>query len=180
MEAIIYYEQLGIASDAADLQHEQIRQQQVSLRLQQNQNEIVRMTQLRQILAQEQVTFGVRNIAPESGTIKAITEQNFQAFIMDENADKLNFMGKQQALNIQDKMVDVQKRAQYLSATAGFIHSMENIAGAVMGAGAGGGVGGAGASGGAMMGAGGYGGYGGEGGYYNYNMFDGYNMNLNR
>lgn len=175
MEAIIYGEQLSLAKEGAELQHEQIRQQQVALRLQQNQNEIGRMMQLRKVLAEEQVQLGVRGISAQSGTIKAITEQNLQAYIMDENADKLNFMTKQQSINIQDAMVDLNKRAQYLAATAGFIKNIENIVMTVGTAGAGGGgAGGAAASGGAMAASRNKGAS---------NMFDasgsGYNMNLN-
>jgi len=172
MEAVLYYEQMSIASDAADAQHAQNRQQQVALRLQENQGELVRMHQLRRILSEQQVQLGVRNIDSRSGTVRAITEQNLQAYIQDENADKLNFNAKMQNLNIQNRMIDINKRAQYIQATAAFMKEIEGAVSAGAGAGGGaGGMGGARASGGAMAGSGG-----------SSNMFDnanGYNMNLN-
>lgn len=164
MEAVLYSQQLQVASDAADLQHDQIRQQQVQLRLEQNQGEIARTQQLRRVLASEEVQVGTRNIAPGSGTIRAITEENLQNFLKDQNADRLNFLGKQSYLNIEDQMVDVKKRAMDINATAGFLKEVENIVVAAATGGAGGAVGGAGAAGGAGAG----------------NLIDyGSNMNLN-
>jgi hypothetical protein len=162
MEALVFNAQANLTGQAADLQHEQIRQQQVQLRLQQNQSELMRLQKMRQVLASEQVQFGVRNIAAGSGTIRAITEQNFVNFMQDETADKLNYMAKQQNLNIANAEVDLRKRSQYISEASGFLSKMASYASAGMGGGMGGGGLGVSASGGAMGGD---------------NLFD--NMNLN-
>lgn len=144
MEGVLYYEQLKTAKDAAKVEHDQIRQQQVQLRLQENQNQLARMQQLRKVLAAEEVQFGTRNIAPTSGTIRAITEQNFVNYMQDETAERLNFMAKRQNLNIEDRMVNVRKRAAYIGATAGFLKDVENAVITVSSAGAAGGARGAG------------------------------------
>jgi hypothetical protein len=151
VEGALFLAQLGVADDAADLQHDQIRQQQVQLRLQQNEREIARMDQLRGVLASQEVMAGVKNISSASGTIRAITEHNIQEYLKDDTADKLNFMAKRQALNIEDRQVDVRKRAQYLQATAGFMKQVEDAGAAAAGAGGGGGGGGYGASGGSLF-----------------------------
>lgn len=147
MEGVLYYQEIQTARDAADLQKAQIREQQVSLRLQENQGDIARQQQLRQVLATEQVQMGVRNIAPTSGTIKAITQQNFTNYLHDEMADKLNYMAKQQALGIQTKQTDVQKRAQEINSSANFLNQAEKIVATVATAGMGGGAGAGGVSG---------------------------------
>lgn len=132
-EGILYYEQLKVAGEAADLQKDQIRQQQVELRLQQNQSELVRINKLRHVLATEEVQLGVRNVSPLAGTSRALTEENFQNFLADQNANSLNYAAKQQRLNIALKQVDVQKRAQYIAATAGFVKELEQSAAAASG-----------------------------------------------
>lgn len=150
MEGIIYYEQAKLTGDSADLEHQQIREQQVQLRLQQNQGEIMRQQELRQVLANEQVEMGFRNIAGPSGTIRAITQLNFSNYLQDKNADTLNYLGKQRALELQNRMVDLHARSQYISETAGFMKQMEdNFAKAFSGGM--GGVGGPSASGGALQ-----------------------------
>ena len=132
-------------------------------RLQQNQAEIARQQQLRQTLANEQVELGARNIASTSGTIKAITEQNFVNFMQDENADNLNFLGKRKALELENQQVDVKKRSEYISETANFIKQVEGTVTTIMGT-----------SGGGM-------GYSGTGAYSQPSLLDGLpNMNLNR
>lgn len=168
MEGVLYLAQLGVADDAAELQHEQIRQQQVQLRLQQNQAEIERLGKLRRVLATEQVQLGVRNIASTSGTIKAITEENLQAYLGDKNASKLNFLAKQQNLAIEDQQVDIRKRAQYISATSNFLNELKSDAAAAMGG-----------AGGVPFGGARGGGYGAFGGGNLIDYSGGSNMNLN-
>lgn len=131
MEALFYKDQLDTAREAADLQKEQIREQQVQLRLQQNQNTIVRQQKLRQVIATEQVMAGVRGIDPASASLRAITAQNYVNFVQDETIDKINFGAKQQSLNLEKRMVNLRKHAQYMQATASLLNNIENTAAAV-------------------------------------------------
>lgn len=125
------YEQTQAANNAADTEARQVRDQQVQLRLQQNQNSIERMTKLRQVLATEEVTFGERNISMGSGTVRAITQEDMDNFYADENADKLNYASKSLALARQRDLAYEQAKAEKISAVAGFVRQG---AGAVMAA----------------------------------------------
>lgn len=115
------YQQVKTANATASAQNKQIREQQVELRLQQNQASIERLKSLQQILATEEVTFGARNIAGSSGTVRAITMGNMADFYADENADRLNFSAKQLALARQNEINYAQRRAQVFNAATGFI-----------------------------------------------------------
>jgi hypothetical protein len=115
------YEQVQTANAAESMQADQIRQQQVQLRLQQNQASIERMKKLRSVLATEEVTFGARNISGASGTARAIVQTNMHEFYNDEDADKLNYAAKQVALARQQDMVWQQRRAQVFGAVTGFV-----------------------------------------------------------
>ena len=113
------YSQIKLAGQQADLQREQIRQQQVQLRLQQNQDSINRLKNLRSVLATEQVQLGARGIAPNSGSIRAIFQTNFDNFQQDENASKLNFLSKNVALDTQRQAVGLERNARVMSALNG-------------------------------------------------------------
>jgi hypothetical protein len=115
------YSQIQIANQSAEMQEKQIREQQVQLRLQENQSTIDRMKKLQQVLATEEVSLGVRHIAANSGSVRAVTMENMHNFIEDENADKLNYAAKQLALGRSITMVRQQRNAQVFGAATGFI-----------------------------------------------------------
>lgn len=114
------YGQMQAADDARELQLEQIRTQQVQLRLQENQSSIERMKKLRSIIATEEVTFGARNIAPESSNIRAIVSQNFENFEEDQTAERLNYAAKQHSLDIQSDSVNLTADVRKNNALLGF------------------------------------------------------------
>lgn len=115
------YSQINAANQAADLQSKQIREQQVQLRLQENQTSIERMKKLQSVLATEEVTLGQRNIAMGAGTANAFTINSMHSFYEDENADKLNYGAKQLALARQRELVYSQRRSQVANAVTGFV-----------------------------------------------------------
>ena len=87
--------QVQAARSADEARSAQLREQQVQLRLQQNQRSLARGKLLRQTLATAAVQSSVRGISPNSSTLRAITEDSLQSFMEDENMDKLNFGAKQ-------------------------------------------------------------------------------------
>lgn len=120
------YEQIKTANAATALQNDNIRQQQVQLRLQENQASIERMKKLQQVLATEEVTLGTRNISGSSGTALAFTKNNMEEFFADENADKLNYSAKQLALSRQQELNYQQRRATVFNAVTGFVKEGAN------------------------------------------------------
>lgn len=120
------YEQINAANQSAALQAKQIREQQVQLRLQQNQSSIERMRKLEAVLATEEVTLGTRNISMGSGTANAMTLNSMKNFYEDENADQLNYGAKQIALSRQRDLVYIQRRAQVFNAVTGFVKEGAN------------------------------------------------------
>lgn len=120
------YEQISAANSAADMQAKQLREQQVQLRLQENQASIERMRRLEATLATEEVMLGARNISMGSGTANAFTINNMRNFYEDENADKLNFGAKQLALARQRELVYAQRRSQVFNAVTGFVKEGAN------------------------------------------------------
>lgn len=104
--------QVAAENEAEDLQQRQIRQQSVQLRLQQNQEMIERQRKLEQVLAAEQVSLATRNIAPTSGSVRAVSLGNFRNFYEDEHASQLNYAAKQLALARQSKLVTTMRNAQ--------------------------------------------------------------------
>lgn len=115
------YEQVQVANESAKTQSDQIRTQQVQLRLQQNQASIERMKALEKTLASQEVSFGVKNIAPGSSIERGLSLDSYHNFLDDENADKLNFASKQMALARQNQLVWTQRKAQVFNAATGFI-----------------------------------------------------------
>ncbi len=115
------YEQVQTANQAASMQAQQLREQAVQLRLQQNQQSLNRISNLRKVLATEEVSFGAKNISGASGTVQAITMENMHNFYEDENADQLNYGAKQLAITRQTAMVWQQRRAQVFGAVTGFV-----------------------------------------------------------
>ncbi len=115
------YGQITAANQAAELQAKQLREQQVQLRLQENQASLERMRKLEAVLATEEVMLGSRNISAGSGTANAFTISNMSHFYEDENADKLNYGAKQLALGRQIQLVQKQRKAQVFNAITGAI-----------------------------------------------------------
>lgn len=110
------YEQIGLANQSAKMQQEEIREQQVQLRLQDNQAAIERIKKSRQILAAEEVNLGFRNISLSAGTGLAFTSQSIAEFQADEHASKLNLAAKQLALSRQSQLIKVQRSANVFNA----------------------------------------------------------------
>lgn len=110
--AVSAFGQVQAERDAEDLQQKQIREQSVQLRLQQNQETIERQRKLEQVLAAEQVSLATRNIAPTSGSVRAISLRNFHEFYEDEHASQLNYAARQLALVRQSKIVTTARNAQ--------------------------------------------------------------------
>ncbi len=115
------YEQIQTANESAKTQADQIRTQQVQLRLQQNQASIERMKSLERTLASQEVSFGVKNIAPGSSVERGLALESYHNFLDDENADKLNYASKQMALARQEQLVWTQRRAQVFGAVTGLV-----------------------------------------------------------
>ncbi len=115
------YEQGQIANQSADLQREQIREQQVQLRIQENQSSIERLKNLRRITAANEVLLGTRNISQGSGTANAIINQSYTDFQADETASKLNFMAKNVSLDTQRQGVELERQSRMMSAGTGFL-----------------------------------------------------------
>lgn len=103
------------ANEANNLRQQEIREQSVQLRLQENQASLARLATLRKTLAQEEVMFGARGIAPGSATIRAISMENMHEFYKDEDADRLNYASKQLALARQSDISNVQRNASLLN-----------------------------------------------------------------
>lgn len=120
------YSQLQVANKSAAMQNQQIREQQVQLRLEENQASIERLKKLQSVLATEEVMLGTRNISAGSGTSMAIVTQNLSDFYADENADKLNYSAKQLALARQREAVYQARRAQVFSTVTGFVKEGAN------------------------------------------------------
>lgn len=127
------YQQVETANKAAELQQRQIRQQQVQLRLQENQQSIARMKNLRQILATEQVQLGSRNISSASGSVRAIYQTNFTEFSQDETASKLNYLGKQTGLDTQGQMVELERGTRVKNAVLGYFQQQLHLGMAMSG-----------------------------------------------
>lgn len=121
------YSQIDTANRAADLQREQIRQQQVQLRLQENQSSIERMKNLRAVLASQEVMLGERNISPASGSVRAIYNQDFVDFEEDDTASKLNYSAKRAALSVQNQGVNLEQQARKTSAVTGFFKDAASV-----------------------------------------------------
>lgn len=125
------YSQINAANQAAETQADQIRMQMVQTRLQQNQASISRMKNLEHVLASQEVSFGVKNIAPGSSGQRGLTQESYHNFLDDENADKLNYAAKQMALARQQQLVWMNRKAQVFGAVTG---ALKEGAGTVMGA----------------------------------------------
>lgn len=120
LNAASAYGQIDAANRSRDLQLQQIRMQQVQLRLQENQESIERYKNLRKILATEQVQIGARNISPSSGSVRAIVNQNFVDFEEDQTASRLNYLSKQVGLDVQAQGVRNERNARVQQAVLGF------------------------------------------------------------
>lgn len=120
LNAVSAYGQIQTANEAANLQRQQIRQQQVQLRLQENQESIERMKNLQKIVATEIVQLGARNVSAGAGTHMALINQNFIDFEEDNTASKLNYLSKQVGLDVARKSVDMERRARVTNALIGF------------------------------------------------------------
>jgi len=125
------YSQVQLANQSAEIQADQIREQQVQVRLQENEATIERQKKLQSVLATEEVTFGARGIAPGSGTIFGIVTQNIHDFNSDENISHLNARAKVGALAQQQQLVEMQRKAQVFGAYTGLLKEGANT---VMGA----------------------------------------------
>jgi hypothetical protein len=122
------YSQVQLANQSAEIQSEQIREQQVQLRLAENQSTLERQKKLQQTLATEEVMFGTRHIASGSGTILGIVSQNVHDFTQDENVSALNFGSKKMALAQQKQMVELQRKGQVFGAYTGLLKEASSTA----------------------------------------------------
>lgn len=110
----------------AAIEEENIRSQQVQLRIRENQESIARMKSLEKILATEEVMTGFRNISGASGSVRALTIENMDNFYADEDAAALNYAAKQQALARQLQIVGMKKDAQEMDSFLNFGKNMIN------------------------------------------------------
>ena len=120
------YSQVQTANETQRIQADNIREEQLQLRLQQNQNSIERMKKLQQVLATEEISFGLRNIAPGSGSARAVTIKDVSNFYEDENADRLNFGAKQLALARQGQLNRITRNATVFNAYTGLVKEGAN------------------------------------------------------
>ena len=104
--------QVSIANDAADLKQQQLRQQSVELRIQENQSTVERQKKMAHVLAAEEISAGMRGISAQSGSVRALSMENMSNFLADENASGLNNASKQLALRRQGQLVQLDKNAQ--------------------------------------------------------------------
>ena len=125
------YEQSEYADEAHEIQSNEIRNAQTQLRIQEAQSDITRMKKLQSTIATQEVMFGARNIAPQSGSVRAIFNQDINNFDEDESASKLNYAAKQSNLAYQQQGADLEESARDSSAWLG---AATGILGSVMGA----------------------------------------------
>lgn len=102
------------AARAARLQREQIQSQRLSLELQKTAGDIQAMRKLDQVLNRQTVVMGARHLDAETGTALAITEQSLQNYIDDKEIRKLNYMGKEIALDGKELSVNQKETAQII------------------------------------------------------------------
>lgn len=127
------YGQIQTANESAKIQADQIRQQKLQVRLQQNQASLERMSKLEKTLATTQVAFGSRNIAGGSSGERGLTQENYHNFLDDEEAAKLNGASQQMALARQMQLNEMQRKAQVFNAGLGFIKESANTVMSVYG-----------------------------------------------
>lgn len=124
-----YAEQTSLADQKADLQEKQVEQQQVQLELQTTQQSIARENKLSQVMARQTVMFGAENIAPGSGSVRAIYSQDIGNFDQDENASNLNLAAKQLTLDYQREAIEKQRDATDFGAAIGLAKNIFPIIG---------------------------------------------------
>ncbi len=114
------YGQANVANQSRALQEKQLREEQVQLRLQQNQASIERMKKLRSVLATTEVMAGQRGISPESSSLRAGYEFDIENFHQDETADALNYGAKNVKLQMEREQARQLRNAQLQGAMFGF------------------------------------------------------------
>lgn len=124
-------EQSSYSDEAKQIQDSEIRNQQVQLRIQEAQSSTARLKNLQRVISSQEVIFGARNISPQSGSVRAIFNQDINNFDQDDQASKLNYMAKQSQLAYQEQGVDLEASARKSSAWLG---AATGIIGSAMGA----------------------------------------------
>jgi hypothetical protein len=139
MEAVILGASIGVGAysaireqelndQALQFKQEQIRSQQVQLRLQDVQQSIAEQTKLRQTIATTMVMAGSRGISPASSSIRAIFEHDYSQYDEDKDARRLNLSEKELGLNFEDENARLSNEATTTNIWTNFGKSVANSA----------------------------------------------------
>ena len=112
---------------AAKLQEKSMRNQQTALRIQQAESSLENMDQLERVLARQEVMAGVRHIAPNSGSLAALTNETFAEYDRIEDINKLNYNTKQLSLTDAALANSYERRNNSVKAGLGFAESALNL-----------------------------------------------------
>jgi len=115
------YREIKSANQEKNIELDEVRQQQLQLRLQQNEDSIIRTNQLRETLATQEVQYGVSGVAPTGGNAHAIIEKQLSDFVDDEDMQNLNFASKQMTLSSKERQVQLKVQAAKVQAVTGFV-----------------------------------------------------------
>lgn len=113
-------QQTALAEQESNLEQESIRNQQVNLRLQATQQAIAQQKKLQQVIATTTVDMGVRGIAPDSGSVRAIFNHDYGQYAEDRDASLLNIQEKELGLSFESANVDLSRRSEIQSAWVNF------------------------------------------------------------
>jgi hypothetical protein len=113
-------QQTELADQESNLEQQSIRNQQVSLRLQATQQSIQQMRHLQQVIATTTVDMGVRGIASDSGSVRAIFNHDYGQYVEDKDASLMNLQEKELGLEFNSANVDLSRHAEVQSAWMNF------------------------------------------------------------
>lgn len=110
--------EIQLANETNKLEKDEIRNQQVQLRIQENQQSLERVDKLRRTIATSEVMLGARNIGAGVGAIELENEANY---LNDTELANLNFSAKQRSLKTQLILSDKRKDATKMQSILGFV-----------------------------------------------------------
>lgn len=115
------------SGEAAKIRERQIRLQQTALRLQETESSIENMENLERVLARQEVMSGTRNIAPNSGSLAALSNETFTQFDRINDINKLNYSTKRAGLANASLANSLEHRNNTVKAGLGFIQDSANL-----------------------------------------------------
>ncbi len=115
------------SGEAAKIRERQIRLQQTALRLQETESSIENMENLERVLARQEVMSSVRGIAPNSGSLAALSNETFTQFDRINDINKLNYSTKRVQLANASLANSLEHRNNSVKAGLGFIQDAANL-----------------------------------------------------